>query len=206
MENIQDTSKTSRTKLPSSHSYTLVCCHLESLSSSLSPALHLSQLGASSWPPAPSTETVFFRPVLPEGLPDYIDNYKLGGDLLLNLNMTREDDGNFQFRRRFEVVPTKEAVMCGTEEAALRDLLSFLESRGSNIVVVCMDEDTVTVLLRKLREVDSQKCRRLGLVGYSWWRRILKHLGVKNYRTLELDEFHSSAVPWDVSKKHLDTI
>ena len=76
--------------------------------------------------------------------------------MLLNLNMTREDDGNFQFRRRFEVVPTKEAVMCGTEEAALRDLLSFLESRGSNIVVVCMDEDTVTVLLRRLREVEAE--------------------------------------------------
>ena len=42
---------------------------------------------------------------MPPDLTKYLESYKLGGDLLLHLNMTREDDGDsFLFRRRFEVV------------------------------------------------------------------------------------------------------
>ena len=80
-------------------SYSQVFCHLETIASSFSPSLHLTQLAATT------AEGHLFRPILPPNLTKYLDTYKLGGDLLLNLNMTREDDGDtFLFRRRFEVV------------------------------------------------------------------------------------------------------
>ena len=76
-----------------------VFCHLETLSSSFSPSLHMTQLAATS------ALGELFRPIVPPGLTKYLDSYKLGGDLLLNLNMTREDDGDsFLFRRRFQAV------------------------------------------------------------------------------------------------------
>ena len=36
------------------------------------------------------------------GIEDYLNNYKLGGDLLQALHMTSEEDGTFLFRSRFE--------------------------------------------------------------------------------------------------------
>ena len=73
-------------------------CHLETLSSSLSPSLHLTQLAAST------AQGELFRPILPPDFTKYLDSYKLGENLLLNLNMTREDDrDSFVFRRRFDV-------------------------------------------------------------------------------------------------------
>ena len=46
---------------------------------------------------------------------------------------------------------------------------------------MCVDEDTVSVLERKLAALDRGRLRRL-LRGFTWWGRSLKYLGVQGYR------------------------
>ena len=46
---------------------------------------------------------------------------------------------------------------------------------------MCVDEDTVSVLVEKLKAMDKGRVKRL-LSGYTWWRRILKYLEVPGYR------------------------
>ena len=78
--------------LSEEETYTVVSCHLEGLRSSLSPPLHLTQLAA-------TTDTAtFFRAVVPPHLGTYLDEYRVGGDLLQVLNMAREDRDTFLFR------------------------------------------------------------------------------------------------------------
>ena len=49
--------------------------------------MKLTQIGCVS---SISDADSFFRIIKPSGIEDYLDNYKLGGDLLQALNMTRE--------------------------------------------------------------------------------------------------------------------
>ena len=39
-----------------------------------------------------------------------------------------------------------------------------------------LDEDTLGVLVQKLKSQD-----RARFLGFTWWRRILKHSGIKEY-------------------------
>ena len=77
--------------------YTLVSCHLEGLRSSLSPTLHLTQLAATTSTSYTDNST-FFRAIAPPGLGSYLDECRVGGDLLQVLHMAREDRGTFLFR------------------------------------------------------------------------------------------------------------
>ena len=52
-------------------------------------------------------------------------------------------------------------------DVALDDFLTFLESAGANIILVCVDEDTVATLLGKLKSLDRARCLRL-VQGYTW--------------------------------------
>jgi hypothetical protein len=154
-----------------------VFCHLETLRSSLSPAaLHLTQLAATA-----ATGSHLQRPVLPPGLASYLDTCRLGGDLLQTLNMTREDGGSFLFRPPVLVKRQTERVECRPEQEALGDLLVFLEAAGPGVVLVTVDEDTAAVLQEKLQAVDRARYRA-AVAGYTWWRRIIKHMDVSGYR------------------------
>ena len=77
------------------------------------------------------------------------------------------------------------------ENAALHDFFSFLESVGANVILVCVDEDTVATLLAKLESLDKARCIRL-VQGYTWWRRVGKHLAVPGFRNLELVDYYHS--------------
>ena len=83
---------------PEGTPYTLVCCHLEGLRSSLSPTLHLTQLAAATSATTTSFPTTFFRAIAPPGLGHYLDQCRVGGDLLQVLHMAREDRETFLFR------------------------------------------------------------------------------------------------------------
>ena len=111
----------------------LVFCHLEFMRSSSSPDLHLTQLAAVS----PDHHTPVFLPVAPPVLPEYLDNYKLGGDLMQVLTMTRdqEDKNTFLFRPTV-LVEEVQRVVCVPEKEALRSFLNFLDGLGPNIILV----------------------------------------------------------------------
>ena len=107
----------------------MVFFHLESLSLSSSPGLHLTQLAAVS----PGHETLFL-PVLPGVLPNILDKYRVEGNLLQALSMTR-DENTFKFGSTVlvEEVPRIE---CVTETAALQKFIEYLENIGPDIVLV----------------------------------------------------------------------
>ena len=111
----------------------MVFCHLEFLRSTTSPNLHLTQLAAVST----DDRSPLFLPVFPPVLAEYLDDYKLSGDLMQALTMTRdlEDKDTFLFRPTVlvEEVPR---VACVTEKEALFSFLKFLEDLSPSIILV----------------------------------------------------------------------
>ena len=175
-----DASKTSK----------IVFLHVELLRSSSSSALHLTQLAASIYPS--STESSrFFTPVLPSILVEYLDNYKVHGDLMEAITMKRDDNGTFLFRPPVMVEQVERRV-CVSEREALCSFLDFLEKAGPNIILVFhqnqlimiafsqvgLDEDSVGVLMLKLQKVSVHRFL-MQVDGYTWWRRVLESLGSK---------------------------
>ena len=90
--------------------------------------------------------------------------------------------------------PQSSRIKCVTEEEALRDFLDILEVRGPNVILMCVDEETVGLLLDKLKTQDRKRFKET-VTGYSWWRRVLKHLALPNYNAVELEDFHRNAFP-----------
>ena len=121
-------------KLDASKTFKMVFCHLEFLRSSSSPDLHLTQLAAFPFPAAPDHLSVFL-PVVPPVLAEYLDHYKVGGDLMQTLTMTREGRDTFLFRPPI-LVEEVQRVVCVPENEALRTFLDFLEMIGPNIILV----------------------------------------------------------------------
>ena len=80
---------------------------------------------------------LFPLPVVPHVLAEYLDNYKLGGNLMQALTMTRdpEDKNTFLFRPTVlvEEVPR---VVCVPEKEALCSFLKYFEDIGPNIILV----------------------------------------------------------------------
>ena len=132
-DNKQTRTKTN-TKLDNSKTYKMVFCHLEFLRISSSPDLHLTQLAACPFPAAPDYLSVFI-PVVPPVLVEYLDHYKVGGDLMQSLTMVREGSDTFLFRPPV-LVEEVQRVVCVPERAALRTFLDFLEMIGPNIILV----------------------------------------------------------------------
>ena len=120
--------------LDNSKMYKTVFCHIEFLRSSSSPALHLTQLAANPFPAAPDHLSVFL-PVAPLVLAEYLDHYKVGGDLMQTLTMTREGSDTFLFRPPI-LVEEVERVVCVQESVALRTFLDFLDIIGPNLILV----------------------------------------------------------------------
>ena len=70
-------------------------------------------------------------------LEDYLDHYKLSGDILTTLNMVREGQGTFLLRSPVLVKRSKR-VECVQESEAMEQFLSFLEAAGGNIILVSL--------------------------------------------------------------------
>ena len=111
----------------------LVFCHLEFLRCTSSPDLHLTQLAAVSIGHHPPV----FLPVVPPVLAEYLENFKVGGDLMQALTMTRdlEDKNTFLFGPTM-LVEEGPRMVCVTEKEALGRFLKFLEDLGPNIILV----------------------------------------------------------------------
>ena len=48
--------------------------------------------------------------------------------------------------------------------------------------------------MEKLKTVDKGRFRGL-VVGYSWWRRVLKHTKFPKYKTVELEDYSAANLP-----------
>ena len=99
--------------------------------------------------------------------------------------MIREGSSSTFLFRPTVLVEQVERVECVPEEAAISAFFVFLKSVGPNVVLVGLDEDTVGVLVQKLKAKDKVKFRSL-VAGYTWWKRVLKHTNSKHkYETFE---------------------
>ena len=108
----------------------IVFCHIESLRLSSSPELHLTQVAGACHNPQANV----FLPVLPSILPQYLNNYKLGGDIMRTLNLI-ENKGSYLFRPSVLVENTP-GIEYVDEDQALRTFLDFLDMIGPNITLV----------------------------------------------------------------------
>ena len=141
--------------------YSIICVQIEVFRSSKSGATKLTQIGCIAWQ---SDSEEFFRAIKVRDLNKYLDGYKLGGDLLKALHMTREDDRTFQFRSQFEIIEEDKKIVCVDEDKALRDLLHFLKKFPKSIIVG-VDEDSISFLVRKLKDLNKKKFKQLVKIG-----------------------------------------
>ena len=93
--------------------------------------------------------------------------------------MTREEGTSTFLFRSPVLVKQVERVECVSEEVAISAFVAFLKSFGPGVVLVGMDEDTVGVLVQKLKAKDKPEFWSL-VAGYTWWKRILKHTNMKH--------------------------
>jgi len=173
--------------------YHIVSVHIEQFRSNKSPSTKLTQIGCVVSGSKPSS---FFRAIKPRGLEKFLDSKKLSGDLLQALHMTREEDGKFLFRSQFEIVQENNKIVCVEESEALKGLLDFLED-FPNCIILGVDEDSISILVEKLRDANKDRFRQL-ITGFTYWKRVLKYLDVDGYRTIDLEEFHSKMVQEDL--------
>ena len=91
-----------------------------------------------------------------------------------------EERNTFLFRPTI-LVEEVARVVCVPEKEALCSFLKFLEDHGPNIILVGLDEDTMGVLMQKLKSHD--RARFLKQVdGFTWWRKILKYSRIRDYK------------------------
>ena len=173
--------------------YSIVFVHIEVFRSNKSSSTKLTQIGCITWN---SDSKQFFRAIKPRGLEKYVDTYKLGGDLLKALHMTKENDGIFQFRSQFEIIEEGRKIVCVDEGKALKDLLMFLQN-FQNCILVGIDEDSISILVKKLKDLNRDKFKLL-VKGFTHWKRVLKYLNVPGYRNMDLEEFYSEMVKKDL--------
>jgi len=169
--------------------YPIISVHIEISRSNKSPSTKLTQIGCIA---SGLKDAKFFKAIKPSGLEKYLDSYKLGGDLLQALHMTREDDGTFLFRSQFEIVEDGQKIVCVEESEALKGFLDFIEN-FPNCVLLGVDEDTVSIIVKKLKEVNKEKFRQL-VKGFTYWKRLLKYLKVGGYRNIDLEEYYTQMV------------
>ena len=93
--------------------------------------------------------------------------------------MTREGSTSTFLFRPTVLVKQVERVECVSEEEAISAFFHFLKSVGPNVVLVGLDEDTVGLLVQKLKAKDKPKFWSL-VAGYTWWKRVLKHTNLKH--------------------------
>merc|ERR1719233_410278 len=162
--------------------YNIVSVHIELFRSNKQSRTSLTQIGCV----VHGSDDPFFRSIKPSGLEEYLDCYKLGGDLLQALHMTREDDGTFLFRTRFESVDEmSNKLVCVNEDDALRSFVRYLR-KYPNCVILGVDEDTLTILVEKMRNIDD---KMPNFVGFTHWKRVLKYLDVNNYKKVDLEDY-----------------
>jgi len=186
-EKNKKTGKKSKTSLEKSDQdlypgkYNIISVHVELLRSSQNLSTSLTQIGCEAF----GSDDSFFRSIKPSCLEEYLDCYKLGGDLLQAVHMTREEDGTFLFRERFEDVEKSNKVVCVEESEALGSLRAYLQ-KYPNCVILGVDQETLAILAEKIGFANLKK---LNVVGFTYWKRVLEYLNVEDFDKVDLEDF-----------------
>ena len=177
--------------LCSDEDFTLVCFHLDTFKASNETTFTISQIGCSTgFTGLGEKEDTFFAPIKPDKLENYLENYKMEGDLLKALHVTESENKKFEFRAQFEIKrKEKNKIYCSTESEALENIKAFIKKQ-KNVILFAIDKDTIEHFAAK---VDIWN---LPIKGFLTWTKVLKlttnFLGEKIYSSdLDLEDFYS---------------
>ena len=59
-------------------------------------------------------------------------------------------------------------------------------------ILVGVDEDTISILVKKLKSVDREKFNLVK--GFTYWKRVLKYLDIDGYKNIDLEEYYTILV------------
>ena len=98
--------------------------------------------------------------------------------------MTKEDNGEFYFRKQIEV--TSKKILCRSERTALTKFCDFIKDHQPVFIMVS-DKENLRILIAKCREIHPEKFNKLEIKGFTSWRRSLQDFDQPN---CELEEFY----------------
>jgi len=160
-----------KSDLSSNEDYTLLCLHLDTFKASNESTFTISQLGCCTANLSNNKPETFFTPIKPPKLENYLENYKMEGDLLKALHVTDSDKGRFEFRAQFEIKrKEKNKIYCTSETEAIDNLKTILKTH-ERIIIFAIDKETIEHFLFKLNLQEKEKSR---IVGFMTWSDVLK--------------------------------
>ena len=100
-----------------------------------------------------------------------VDNYSFNGDLETIFNMTKETETTWLFRRRFDVAAKR--IVCRSEKSAVCEFIEFVLQLKKQVVFICVDEETLSVVLSKCKQISREKYEelRVRISGFTYWSR-----------------------------------
>ena len=98
--------------------------------------------------------------------------------------MTKEDNGEYLFRKQFETTIKK--VLCRSEITALSEFCEFLKTQQP-AHIIGSDRENIRILISKCREVCKEKFSKLVIKGYTYWMRSLEDF---DQPICDLEEFY----------------
>ena len=133
-------------------------------------------------------EKTFFRAVRPSGW--IVENYSFNGDIETIFNMTKETDNTWLFRRPFDV--TAKRIVCRSEKSAICEFLEFVLKLKKPVVFISVDEETLSVVLNKCKEISKEKYEKLRdrIRGFTYWSRTLRKVSKSS---VDLEEYNKSS-------------
>ena len=128
----------------------------------------------------------FFCAVRPSS--KIVDNYSFNGDLETIFNMTKETESTWLFRRRFDVAANR--IVCRSEISAIGEFLDFVLKLKKEVMFISVDEETLSVVLSKCKDVSKEKYEELRarISGFTYWSRTLRKVSSSPH--LDLEEYN----------------
>ena len=171
-----------------------VFLHAEQFTSTASSQIFLLQIGAVVMeevgdPLKEARESkTFFRAVRPSSR--IVDNYSFHGDIETIFNMTKETENTWLFRRRFDVAAKR--LVCRSEKSAICEFLEFVLKLKKQIVFISVDEETLSVVLGKCKQIAKEKYEELRdrIGGFTYWSRTLRKMSKSS---VDLEEYNKSS-------------
>jgi len=182
--------------------YNFVFIEMETMKASNSEYKEITQIGAVGCGDNKSKK--LFKAIEPKNLNHYLENFKMGGDLLKTLHIQKDAFNNFEFRKQFEILKgDKDEKKCVNEETALESLSTFLES-FENCVIISLSEANIELLISRMKHLGStnqsihiQKVKR-----YCSWSSYLQKSGAsKEELSQDFDDWYIQNVKKPISSR-----
>merc|ERR1719319_690345 len=190
--------------LPENVKYHFVFIEIETMLASNSQSKGITQVGGFKAWLMGKNDADFFSVIEPKNLNYYLENYKMGGDLLQTLNIQKNYLGEFEFRKQFEIIEEgREVKKCINEETAMEALSSFLQC-VDNCVIISLNEDNIELLMTrmKLLSCSNHKIDIQTVKGYCSWSSYLEQSGAsKDELDQEFDDWFVENVKKPTSSK-----